>query len=398
MQRLHAGTGAASPRGRHSVLSVSVPDVATGHYCMTGNPATAGQCAGTLGGFETACFEANSSSTLTNWAYVGDNRGAYLAVPAYGYVGEGCGNFNLEVIKTYQGWRFRKCCVSVGSLLLALTVICILVFALLYLHRDHIKSIHSKYIDAGAAVPTVTSTSSPTEEPYRCWSGGLWSTAKKRWCCLYHQKGCLAVAQRAKPPVQQPTRPPQLIPHPVPVPVPVPAPVPIPVPQRTSLPFDCNEGFKDCYKCLLQRWSTAKRAWCCLHARRGCPEEAAPPQQIAGLPFDCDAGFPKWQQGWSVRKKAWCCQHARKGCPQVTTPCPPQDCTAAFSNWRAAWTREKKAWCCQHENKGCPEETSSTSPGPPQDCAAAFGNWRKAWAPAKKQWCCQHEGKGCERI
>ena len=39
------------------------------------------------------------------------------------------------------------------------------------------------------------------------------------------------------------------------------------------------------------------------------------------LPFDCEAGFSKWQTGWSSSKKQWCCTHMG---------IMAEDCQAAF--------------------------------------------------------------------
>jgi len=147
-----------------------------------------------------------------------------------------------------------------------------------------------------------------------------WSQAKKAWCCTHVGKGCE-------------------------------------VPTVTSLPYDCNSDYVDCYHCLMTRWSVGKRAWCCAHARRGCATPAPPAvPATTSLPFDCNAGFNNWQAGWSPSKMAWCCQQQHKGCKPptpATTECPPQDCNAGFANWRAGWTPQKKTWCCQHQGKGC---------------------------------------------
>ena len=42
-------------------------------------------------------------------------------------------------------------------------------------------------------------------------------------------------------------------------------------------------------------------------------------------------GYANWQAGWSTEKKAWCCQHQAKGCPdlgkdfRVVQPCSAVD-------------------------------------------------------------------------
>lgn len=298
-----------------------------------------------------------------SWVFVGEGRGAYSTEPKYNYVGQGCGNFNREVTVTYHGWKLRKCCLGLLALLLVL--------AMLYLLVSYVPLIYG----LGGEVETTTTTPMRTmfttplkpAEPFNCGIVGLWSLAKKNWCCHKYGKGCTAPST-TRTTHQAPPQTTKRLPPPTPpakgMPLPVPVPAPPPAPSTTSLPFDCNVDFTECYVCLLHRWSAGKRGWCCAHARRGCPT-MPPPQPPAApstssLPFDCAAGFANWQRGWSLAKKRWCCQHQRKGCaPQPPAPSgwkqddPPQDCNVAFNNWRTAWTPEKRKWCCQHEGKGC---------------------------------------------
>jgi len=359
----------------------------------------AGECAGACGGMEVACCEAQGAVTQTNWAFVGQGNGGYNSVQSYQYVGDGCGSFDKETTTTYWGWKFRKCCIGVGG--------CLLIPALLWLLIQILNPEPNPGPDPSTPPPIIvisTPAPSPAPEPnrplYDCSKQGLWTLAKRDWCCKHYGRGC--PTHPPTPPVTTPcpTHPP--VPHPVPIPAPAPVPVPHPV-VPTSLPYDCNADFLNCYHCLMKRWSVSKRAWCCAHARRGCPTGAppvppAPLPPTTSLPYDCAAGFSNWQAGWSVGKKAWCCEHQHKGCPPPppATTSLPFDCAAGYSNWEAGWSIPKKAWCCQHQHKGCPPHPPGTSACPPMDCAAAYNNWRAAWGPEKKTYCCQHENKGCE--
>jgi len=216
---------------------------------------------------------------------------------------------------------------------------------------------------------------------------------------------------RVNPPISKPA---------VRTPVAMPAP-----PQRvTSLPFDCNADWEECYQCLLTRWSAGKRAWCCTHARRGCPhgqpptQPPLPPTPATSLKFDCNAGFSHWQQGWSLTKKSWCCQHAARACPPtpilmsapspplpappppplpprqlpppkpqvsvpVLVPAPQQpvtslpfDCNAdwqeCYSCLLTRWSVGKRAWCCAHARRGCPQGQPPPQPSPPPPPATSL--------------------------
>jgi len=203
-----------------------------------------------------------------------------------------------------------------------------------------------------------------------------WSTPKRTWCCANGGRGCSTTAPPAT------TTP----------------------PATTSLPFDCNADYINCYHCLEKKWSVGKRAWCCAHGGRGCSTTPAP--ATTSLPFDCNAGFDNWEAGWSDPKKIWCCQHVSKGCtttppppppppPPTTSVCPPLDCNVGYNNWQAGWGEEKKTYCCQHFNKACPGAPPPTSPCPPLDCNVGFNNWQAGWGEQKKAYCCQHFGKAC---
>mmetsp|Transcript_112590 Transcript_112590/g.223821 ORF Transcript_112590/g.223821 Transcript_112590/m.223821 type:complete len:340 (+) Transcript_112590:52-1071(+) len=290
-----------------------------GNGCIR-DPAAAGDCAGVCGGAETACVEANDAiAQHSHFDYVGEGRGGYSAKSTYDYVGEGAGSFDRVVATTYTGWKLRPCCIGLTALLLLPALIYGLMLA--FKPEDYTKGSTDLLV-------TIAPTPSPVApEPFDCTQGGLWSMAKKEWCCAHYHKGCTTRSPPSGPPPPRPPPPPPPIrvnvpvPHPIPVPVPVPVPAPI---APTPPPFDCNADFVDCPPCLATRWSVGKRAWCCAHAHRGCP--------VAGATTPTTT--PK---------------------PIVPTacPCPPQDCNIAFQNWRAAWSPIKKNWCCQHEHKGC---------------------------------------------
>jgi len=322
----------------------------------------AGECAGACGGAEVACCEAQGAVTSTSWEFVGQGNGGYQNINSYQYVGEGAGCYDKEVTTTYWGWKFRKCCI--GGLG------CLLIPALLWLLLQILNPEKPDGPDPSTPPPIIeisTPAPSPAPEPnrplYDCSKQGLWTLMKRDWCCKHYGRGC--PTHPPAPPTTKP--PPATTKPPVVVPVPIPAPTPAPViphpPALTSLPYDCNADFLNCYHCLMARWSVGKRAWCCAHARRGCPTAAPPgPPAPEPLPFDCFAGYSNWQAGWSEPKKVWCCAHSHRGCPPpttappappVTSACPPMDCSAAYANWKQAWGPEKKQYCCQHEGKGC---------------------------------------------
>jgi hypothetical protein len=76
----------------------------------------------------------------------------------------------------------------------------------------------------------------------------------------------------------------------------------------TEFQFDCAADYTDCYKCLVQKWSAEKLAWCCRRRDRGCAPTTTP------IHFDCKAGRDRWEKEWSEAKKVWCCKHAATGC------------------------------------------------------------------------------------
>lgn len=97
-----------------------------------------------------------------------------------------------------------------------------------------------------------------------------WPSHKRAWCCMHRHRCCLPPTPAPKSrPTPKPTPPPAAV-------VKLP-----PAPPVTSLPFDCNKDYVECYSCLMDRWSAAKKGWCCAHARRGCPTTPLPPAAAA---------------------------------------------------------------------------------------------------------------------
>merc|ERR1719507_910366 len=79
---------------------------------------SAGECSGACGGAETACCEAAGAVTSAGWSYVGQGNGSYNPLTSYSYAGEGAGSYEREVVTTFYGWKFRKCCLGLLALLL----------------------------------------------------------------------------------------------------------------------------------------------------------------------------------------------------------------------------------------------------------------------------------------
>mmetsp|Transcript_71339 Transcript_71339/g.137763 ORF Transcript_71339/g.137763 Transcript_71339/m.137763 type:complete len:544 (-) Transcript_71339:149-1780(-) len=78
-----------------------------------------------------------------------------------------------------------------------------------------------------------------------------------------------------------------------------------------SFPFTCTVGLSN----WERGWSLRKKAWCCQHEQRGCPPADK------HLPYNCEDGYRNchhcMQDRWSNKKKAWCCQHDGTGCPNT---------------------------------------------------------------------------------
>mmetsp|Transcript_66804 Transcript_66804/g.196084 ORF Transcript_66804/g.196084 Transcript_66804/m.196084 type:complete len:211 (+) Transcript_66804:94-726(+) len=116
---------------------------------------------------------------------------------------------------------------------------------------------------------------------------------------------------------------------------------------------------------VMDQWSSALRAHCCLTAGRGCPGSEE---------YDCAFENHGWQPPWSSSKRAWCCKHESKGCETPATTTRPvgyfealDECNSVFRRRlrsRDARSADKQAWCCRLTGVGCPESKDRSSPSP----------------------------------
>mmetsp|Transcript_147206 Transcript_147206/g.472802 ORF Transcript_147206/g.472802 Transcript_147206/m.472802 type:complete len:1055 (-) Transcript_147206:119-3283(-) len=199
----------------------------------------------------------------------------------------------------------------------------------------------------GRACETTTAVPASTSMLYDCHlESSHWSLGQVMWCCVEKGLGC------------------------------------------TTPMFDCSAGYSN----WERGWSDAKKSWCCQEDHRGCPEA-----------HDCAAGYSNWERGWSATTKSWCCLRHSRGCPEVahtstmalhttevTTTMVPYDCEAGFLKWEAGWSPQKKAWCCQRVGRAC------ATTRPPYDCDDGYRTWESSWSIAKTIWCCQNGGFDCE--
>jgi len=67
--------------------------------------------------------------------------------------------------------------------------------------------------------------------------------------------------------------------------------------------------------CMAAHISVLKQ---CPQCRTGCANKtqtACLTEAMDGSPYDCLAGYHKWERSWSSVKKDWCCEHRHLGCP-----------------------------------------------------------------------------------
>eukprot|EP00419_Tripos_fusus_P058887 CAMPEP_0172927744 /NCGR_PEP_ID=MMETSP1075-20121228/217619_1 /TAXON_ID=2916 /ORGANISM="Ceratium fusus, Strain PA161109" /LENGTH=873 /DNA_ID=CAMNT_0013789013 /DNA_START=52 /DNA_END=2674 /DNA_ORIENTATION=- len=125
------GGGAYVFGGIPSSAGFGTTQVVANPGCGIGSgPSNTGCCVGgpeaNCAGLGDACFEgAGNMITSTDWAYVGEGRGAYEGTPNYSYVGQGAGSYAKETFVTPYGCRIRPCC-------LLLTLLSLLGLALAY--------------------------------------------------------------------------------------------------------------------------------------------------------------------------------------------------------------------------------------------------------------------------
>mmetsp|Transcript_43627 Transcript_43627/g.124424 ORF Transcript_43627/g.124424 Transcript_43627/m.124424 type:complete len:253 (-) Transcript_43627:34-792(-) len=175
---------------------------AMGSGASMGGGASAGDCAGTCCGMETACCEAEGAMTNSNWVYVGEGRGAYATVQQYNFVGQGAGSFDQEVVTTFYGWKLKRCCIAVLALLLLPALVYLLM--MLVPGGGGTSGLEGQVVISTPAPPVMPPVVATTREPFNCYVGGLWSLARKAYCCRTHRRGCTT------PPPPPPPRPPSI--------------------------------------------------------------------------------------------------------------------------------------------------------------------------------------------
>lgn len=192
-----------------------------------------------------------------------------------------------------------------------------------------------------------------------------WSVPRKDWCCAHMARGCTVAGQAPQLPAHQ-------------------------------VDYDCGDGFTT----WRASWPTAKQLWCCAHEGRGCgggapgaaggsaASFAGVASPTASMPFDCNAGFSRWELGWSTPKKNWCCAHGGHGCtrpPPMPTTSAPFECNDEGAE--DTWPATKSAWCCQRVSKGC------TTTQAPHNCDGNVAGW----SADKRKYCCKETGdRGCD--
>merc|ERR1719242_2981382 len=227
--------------------------------------------------------------------------------------------------------------------------------------------------------PVVAPTPAPavtTSEPFNCESQGLWSMAKKNYCCKNYGVGC-------------PTTPP---PKPPPRPAPTQPPPPPAQPTKPPLP-NCALG-------VPASWQMGKKVWCCLHNHIGCPTTPAPPPPPPIMrPPPAPPPIVRPPPPPAVRPPPPPAVAPPPAAPVGTTSCP-YDCNAGYSNWEKGWPPGKKTYCCQTAHKGCPPAAAAAvTTSLPYDCDAGYHDCYqcllKHWSVGKLAWCCSHTGRGC---
>lgn len=307
---------------------------------------SAGECEGASGGMEQVCVQAEGSQRSDQWVFVGPGQRRYETSPAYSYVGKGNGGFEQTQPTAYRGWRFTNCCVRSTGISLASAFLCFLLqciksgtfgtqfhFAIpsVNLAIPSVNQIWNiKSVPTSAPVPTLA----PTTEAYDCYEKGLWSLARRTWCCDNYDQRCTT----PPPPATQP--PPRIVVLPVLTPA-----------SAKSAPASST----------LHATSKVQTgsSFSSLAAATAAAQVAASGATTSPL-FNCLAGAANWRIGWSRQKKAWCCKTLDVGCVTsqatlqlATTTTHVPDCRIALFNWRAAWSEAKKDYCCRYEGKGC---------------------------------------------
>mmetsp|Transcript_27540 Transcript_27540/g.77900 ORF Transcript_27540/g.77900 Transcript_27540/m.77900 type:complete len:701 (+) Transcript_27540:1-2103(+) len=118
------------------------------------------------------------------------------------------------------------------------------------------------------------------------------------------------------------------------------------------------DGFK-CDTSRVSSWSAEENMMCCLRKHIGCPTTTSTtPLFVRALAetttlhpatFNCEVLYVEQVATWSPEKRAWCCVHAERGCEEF-------DCSLNLPDGERSWSDDKKTWCCKHDGRGCAKE------------------------------------------
>jgi len=210
--------------------------------------------------------------------------------------------------------------------------------------------------------------------------------------------------------------------------------------KSSATVYDCTDGYEN----WMQKWTAAKRSWCCEHRSRGCfvphgglqPQSGKPrgmavtfatsptPKTTASVfstiddAYDCISGFAHWERLWKPSKRSWCCKRVQRGCSTTVSRWPPTlnptsyACSVDLIAVPGAWTADERVWCCEHRGRGCPtappttpdstttttatsSSTTSQTTTPPYNCGDNPFSGVRDWSDSQKVWCCEHQARGC---
>jgi len=152
----------------------------------------------------------------------------------------------------------------------------------------------------------------------------------------------------------------------------------------SALPFECSIDL-DLWS---EKWSSAKKAWCCAHRSLGCTTSTT------GEQYHCS--HAEGASSWSTEKLAWCCHHKEVGCQGEEA----YDCTMATA-WQS-WSEAHKLWCFEHSTFATLHQCNVTdrkwNAGWPEDKQAWCCHYDQRWSQYKREWCCQRQGIACDEV
>mmetsp|Transcript_63659 Transcript_63659/g.207746 ORF Transcript_63659/g.207746 Transcript_63659/m.207746 type:complete len:515 (-) Transcript_63659:55-1599(-) len=152
----------------------------------------------------------------------------------------------------------------------------------------------------------------------------------------------------------------------------------------SALPFECSIDL-DLWS---EEWSSAKKAWCCLHRRLACTTSTTDEQH--------DCSHEGGASSWATEKLAWCCHHKQMGCQGEEA----YDCTMATA-WQS-WSEAHKRWCFEHSRFSTLHQCNVTdrtwNAGWPEDKQAWCCHYDQRWSQYKREWCCQRQGIACDEV